>query len=85
MAGAVEPLPVLDGDRGHRRQRPRLAQHPLGEIRLETEALEIAPGEPAALVEHGVRDAEEGVVEAVARDDDGECRPRASAGPRGST
>src|SRR5919198_862782 len=41
-----------------RREGLRLAQHPLCEVGLEAQVLPIAAGERAALVEHGVRDAQ---------------------------
>ena len=56
VAGAVEALAVLDGDRRERRERLRLAQHPLGQVRLQPDALPLAGAQRAALVPDRVRD-----------------------------
>ena len=56
VAGSVEALPMLHGNRGQRRKRLRLAQHAIGQIRLETDALPLAGAERSALVKDRVRD-----------------------------
>ena len=58
VAGAVEALPVLHGDPGHRRQRLGLAQHAIGQIGLKADALPLACAERSGLVQDGVRDPE---------------------------
>ena len=58
VAGAVEALAVLDGDPGHGRERLGLAQHAVGQIRLQADALPLAGAERSALVQDRVRDPE---------------------------
>ena len=58
VAGPVEALPMLHGDPGDGRERLGLAQHAIGQIRLEADALPLAGAERSALVQDGVRDPE---------------------------
>src|SRR5919198_1121219 len=58
IAGAVEPLAVLDGDRAERGERGRLVQHALGQVRLHAHPLPLAGAQRAALVEDRVGYAE---------------------------
>jgi hypothetical protein len=56
IARAVEPLAVLHDDRAERRQRGRLLQDALGDVRLHPHALPLARAERTRLVQDGVRD-----------------------------
>jgi len=58
VAGAVEPFPVLDGDGAQRGEERRLAQHALGEVRVQPHPLPLPRAERAGFVPDGVRDAE---------------------------
>ena len=58
IAGAVEPLAVGDRDRGERRERVGLVEHPFGQVRVDAHALPLAGAERAGLVPDRVGDAE---------------------------
>ena len=49
---------MLHGDRAERRERRRLMEHALGQVRVEADALPLAGSERAGLVPDRVRDAE---------------------------
>ena len=58
IAGAVEPLVVLDRDRAQRGQRLRRGEHPLGQVGMQAHPFELGRGERPALVPDRVRDAQ---------------------------
>jgi hypothetical protein len=58
VAGAVEPLAVLDRDRAERGEGFGLLEHPLGEVGVESDALPFPGAERPAPVPDRVRDAE---------------------------
>src|SRR5436190_1665760 len=62
IAGAVDALAVLHRDAREGRQRGRLPEHPLGQVRLEAQALPLAGAERAALVPDRIRHAESAEV-----------------------
>ena len=58
VAGAVEPLAQLHDDLSQRRERFRLPQHALGQVRVQPHPLPLARSERPGLVPDRVRDAE---------------------------
>ena len=66
---------MLHGDRAERRERLRLLEHPLGEVRVQAHALPLAGAERPGLVPDRVRDARAGRSRARARRG-AACAPR---------
>ena len=55
IAGAVEPLAQLNGDRPERGERLGLVKHPLGQIRMHADALPLSSAQRAGAVPNRVR------------------------------
>ena len=55
IAGAVEPLAQLNGDRPERGERLGLVEHPLGQIRVHPDALPLSSPQRARAVPNRVR------------------------------
>jgi hypothetical protein len=55
---AIEALVVLDSDGAQRGERRREGEHPLAQIRVQADPLQLGLGQPATLVPDGVGDAE---------------------------
>ena len=58
IAGAVEPLVVLDGDRAERREGRREGEHALAQVRMQADPLHLRRRERPPLVPDRVRDPE---------------------------
>ena len=55
IAGAVEPLAQLNGDRPERSERPGLMEHPLGQMRVHADAFPLSSAQRAGAVPNRVR------------------------------
>src|SRR5687768_17346914 len=58
VSRAIEPLTVLHDNARNRSERPRLAEHSFGDVRLEPNALPLAGAERATLVPDRVGNSE---------------------------